>query len=115
MRESYVYVIAEASIEADSHSPVFMKIGVASRPLARLKGLQVGNPRKLEMVSTTKIPTRDGAFAMERILHGILSEDGVSGEWFLCLPSRVLEQVVDIAPHFCCSDTTNIYKYSLAA
>ena len=54
-----------------------VKIGTSVNPIPRLKSLQTGNPRKLEILATM-IGGRD----TEKSLHDQFSHLRVSGEWF---------------------------------
>lgn len=69
--ESFVYVI-----RAGSRNPV--KIGVAKKPLQRLKTLQTGNPSTLRLLLV--VP---GAEKLETVLHRRFAEYRVDdSEWF---------------------------------
>lgn len=54
-----------------------IKIGVSSRPLARLANLQSGSAERLELVASTP-----GSWATERELHRRFRTHRLVGEWF---------------------------------
>lgn len=66
---SYVYALA------DPTGPV--KIGFASNPVDRLISLQIGNPRRIEVVGL-----RHGTMRTEADIHRRLAHARIGGEWF---------------------------------
>lgn len=80
-----------------------LKFGVARNPAERLAGLQIGNPRPLLLLADAP-----GTVALERLLHRLMVDDRISGEWFrttnrvLALASLVVaaaEQCDDVTEH----------------
>jgi hypothetical protein len=67
---SFVYVV-----QGEPGTPI--KVGVAKDPMARLRGLQTGNPQRLRILCV--IP---GDHALETALHDRLRDSRVLGEWF---------------------------------
>lgn len=67
-RAGFVYFIADTGA---------VKIGLALDPLSRLEDLQVGNPRRLRIVSWFP-----GGQASEQFLHLEFFEYRIRGEWF---------------------------------
>lgn len=65
--------------EKDARGP--LKIGVAEYPMRRLVGVQVGNPRPLFLLGWVVAP-----HGLEKIIHGQLIHDRISGEWFKPTP-----------------------------
>ena len=55
------------------------KIGVASNPHNRLKGVQTGCPTKVEFVFSTYTYR---ALNVEAIIHEVFKENRIIGEWF---------------------------------
>lgn len=55
MSESYVYAISDSS---------FIKIGVGRHPMKRLRQLQTGNVKKLELLGFF-----EGGFELEKFIH----------------------------------------------
>jgi hypothetical protein len=66
---SFVYAIG------DPTGPI--KIGLATDPVLRFIGLQIGNPRRLSIIAL-----RSGDRKTESDMHIRLSHARVSGEWF---------------------------------
>jgi hypothetical protein len=70
----YLYAISDGEM---------VKVGYSVNPKSRLKTMQVGNPRKIEIVwrkycaSSTK-----EAIKQERKLHRAISGHSIRGEWF---------------------------------
>lgn len=54
-----------------------VKIGKANNPHMRLGHLQVGNPTELRFLAVTR-----GGEKLERLLHHVLYDDRIRGEWF---------------------------------
>ena len=67
---SFVYLVQECG----SH---LVKIGYSKDPYGRLPYLQLGNPRRLEIVAVF-----DGGRSLERSLHREFEKYAVGGEWF---------------------------------
>lgn len=86
---SYVYVIA--AIENDR--PVApTKIGIARHPGKRLKQLQTGSHRKLEVIGAFCCPGRQIAEAIEKSMHEALTDKSLTGEWFDVCPVLAVVQ-----------------------
>ncbi len=69
------YRIVRVYFIAENCGPV--KIGHAERPLQRLSTLQVGNARRLFLISYVEAPRE-----IERRLHHRLRDHLISGEWY---------------------------------
>ncbi len=54
-----------------------IKIGVANCPKSRLRELQQGNPKRLELIGTTP-----GSVLTERSYHELHGHIRIRGEWF---------------------------------
>lgn len=72
---TYVYFISN---ERQS----VVKIGVANKPLRRLKTFQTANHEELRILRVIKVPNRDIAFQLESALHKKFKKYHVRGEWF---------------------------------
>ncbi len=64
------------------------KIGVAENLDSRIKGLQTGNPRRIEKLKVIETNSRDGDFELEKRLHrrykgAMVYINGEPTEWFL--------------------------------
>lgn len=64
------------------YSGGFYKIGIADKPEERLDYLQGGNPYKIELLDTIKVPSRAEARGIEREIHNRLSDFNQRREWF---------------------------------
>lgn len=71
-----------------------VKFGVGANPGARVRNLQVSNPRKLVLYAA--IPATE---AFEKFLHRVLGDFRVQGEWFELAPPvlAICETVLGIA------------------
>lgn len=89
--QGLVYLVDEGSRE----SPV--KFGYCyDAPLARLAGLQTGNPRKLRLLGA-----QPGSYGVEQYIHGKFAEYRLAGEWFEATPvvARYVEVAVAVGHH----------------
>lgn len=72
----------DAAVDVESVYAVrcgeYVKIGVAKRPLSRLRNMQVSNP--VELTLESRWP---GSADVEKMFHGVLSPLRVRGEWFM--------------------------------
>jgi len=73
--ETAVYLVTE-------DGRPFFKIGVAADPKRRIKELQTGNPRQLEIGHIEWFPTRQMARTVERAMHANFATHAAKGEWF---------------------------------
>lgn len=76
--KQYVYFIGAAS------GPI--KIGIATRPLARLSGLQTSHHEKLDLLATC-----EGDLELEKAYHRRFAAHRLSGEWFERTPELMAE------------------------
>ena len=65
---------------ADEHGNV--KIGTTYDLGARIASLRTANAGDLNLLGYIALPNRDGAFEVESLLHRLLSDANVSGEWY---------------------------------
>lgn len=72
---TYVYFISN---ERQS----VVKIGVANKPLRRLKTFQTANHEKLKILKVIKVANRETAFQLESALHHKFKKYHIRGEWF---------------------------------
>lgn len=68
------------------------KIGIAKNLIKRLEALQVGNPKKLKIVSFAPCATENSAREIEKYLHKSLDCCRLEGEWFK-LPASVFTRL----------------------
>lgn len=63
----------------------FIKIGISKNPSMRIRNLQVGNPRPIEVVRVWDCYDEMGldAYKAEKTLHNELKDVRQCGEWFL--------------------------------
>ena len=77
----------------------YTKIGIAKNMNKRLSSLQVGNPKKLRIVSFVPCDTENSARKIEKHLHERLGACRVEGEWFKlpawCFAANKMDFVVD--------------------
>lgn len=72
---TYVYFISN---ERQS----VVKIGIANKPLRRLKTFQTANHEALILLRVIKVPSREMAFQLESALHQKFKKYHIRGEWF---------------------------------
>ena len=85
MEHKYVYLIR-------SQGDKFYKIGISKDPEIRLKDLQTGSPKILEIVAT-QLVEEDFARDIERDLHTRFEILRQGGEWFY-IPDKLLPKVI---------------------
>lgn len=73
------------------------KIGItkATKPTARLRGLQTGSPVQLRLVHSAFV---QDSVAAESLAHGLLARFRLHGEWFECTEERarsILDTVIE--------------------
>jgi hypothetical protein len=90
--EGLVYVIAERDGD-------HCKIGVATDPIKRLRGIQTGNPRPLAIFSLFWMVASD-PYRLELTSHNVARELGVMacGEWVKC-PAAEAAMIVAAVAH----------------
>lgn len=101
-RPCFVYLIAETDKGGAAVPPC--KVGVAFAPHKRLASLQCGNPRRLVIVKTWKLPSEAVArcvedVALSNLPRKSLSSDGWFGEWTFGDPDRSARLIGVIAMH----------------
>lgn len=74
-------------------STKYFKVGISSKPLARLRTLQIGNPEKMSLVKSYESPSGISTDLVEARIHDDLKEFNVHGEWFDCPLSFVKESI----------------------
>jgi hypothetical protein len=80
IRGSYVYML----VCRDGDGPVYVKVGITDSLDNRLQQLRSGCPVTPLQFYSIRVPHRRRARAIERSLHGFLSDWWQQGEWF-CL------------------------------
>lgn len=88
--DCFIYVIAHMR-GGRTKGPV--KIGVSNTPCDRLAQLQTGNPYRLTIVHTFRVPCKDVAFEVERCIAHIAADRQTNGEWYDLEPSYAVLQV----------------------
>lgn len=78
-QDHYVYVICRID-NGVMKAPV--KIGMASSPKKRLKGLQTSSPFKIHQVVCFGCPNKEIARELERSFHQVKRKHRLHGEWF---------------------------------
>ena len=75
-------------------SETFIKVGICSNLSSRLKSLQTGNPRPIEVVKTYRLLN---AQRVEKVVHRTLIIQRVKGEWFRWYPLLLdtIQRIVD--------------------
>lgn len=59
-----------------------VKIGVANKPLSRLRTFQTANHEELTILRVIKVANRETAFQLESALHEKFKKYHIRGEWF---------------------------------
>jgi hypothetical protein len=59
-----------------------VKIGISENPAARIRSLQTGCPRPIELFWCMEFQSRGGALRAERAAHHALGDARLVGEWF---------------------------------
>ncbi len=85
-----VYVIGEFESECDLY-----KIGYSNNAKNRLKTLQTGNPRTLDIVWSVSVTDQLEAIKLESYMHSKLANYNVGGEWFN-LPLDEIKKAFDL-------------------
>lgn len=84
-----VYVITDGE---------FVKVGVATNVLARIRTLQSANPRRFRILMFTHPIPSNEALYMECEIHKALSKHHVSGEWFDMESIEDIEMNMSLSP-----------------
>lgn len=77
MSDTFVYVIGSRYKD-----DAILKIGVSNDPEKRLKTLQTSNPFKLRLLLLSKRFNKADAFKAEKMLHELMKDYRLNGEWF---------------------------------
>lgn len=94
---TYVYFISNANQSV-------VKIGVANKPMKRLKTFQTGNHEELILLRVIKLPSRDSAFKLESALHKKFKKYHIRGEWF-----RLSESLLEFIENY---EEQNLFQNS---
>lgn len=92
---TYIYVIGTDRDDGLIGGPV--KVGISDNPMARINGIQTGNPKSLSIILQFKFSERTHAALAERTFHLFGKMQRQSGEWFDITPglaSRMMVRVV---------------------
>ena len=86
MGAKYIYVIKEED------TTDIVKIGFSGNPEKRLKQLQTGHPRTLELFHKEEV---NPALVkpLERVIHRTLAHKRRNGEWFALTPSDAVFEI----------------------
>jgi len=95
--KAYVYFIYE------SDSLGKFKIGRSVNPERRLKNLQTGNSRLLQIYKTIECPSKNFAKYLEGALHLHYLSSCQGGEWFL-LTVKEIEKILIVVAHLIKND-----------
>ena len=83
---SYIYIISDGEA---------YKVGISKNPKKRIKALQTGSPKKLQLLYTFKIP-KNRIFKVEKECHAALQTRFVKrGEWFHNATEFAVRIIVD--------------------
>lgn len=86
MGVKYIYVIKE------SDSTEIVKIGFSGNPERRLKQLQTGHPKPLDLYHKEEV--NPGLVkALERVIHRTLAHKRKNGEWFALSPEDAVFEI----------------------
>lgn len=88
-RAHFVYVLAEAG--GEDAGPT--KIGTATNVAYRVDSLRGGNPRRLVIIETFALPSRDRALAVERAVKDSLTCVAVGRDWLVEGSATVLDAI----------------------
>jgi len=91
MKNTYVYFIREVM---GTLAPV--KIGVAKNVTVRLKNLQAGNMRKMEIAATIGPLSEKHAYRLERDLHRKFRKHRLRSEWFTGVVLQQLSVITEV-------------------
>lgn len=86
----YVYFIVSKGF------PKQVKIGKANDPYKRMAELQIGSPKKLDLLGSIKCKDEKTAYEAEKAAHAAFRCDWTRGEWFRCKPMtmcRILDYI----------------------
>lgn len=90
MNDVSIYVIAHEE-SGGAVGPV--KIGMGVNPAERLKTLQTGNPKPLVLFAQFATPSRDVARVLEGLVHHMMDETRIAGEWFNTPPHKAVAKI----------------------
>lgn len=75
------------------------KVGIASRPYARLSGIQTGSVRKLSLHRIFAVKDMLVARFLERSVHEAIAEHRHGGEWFSLPLDAIAAKIKAVAAH----------------
>lgn len=93
MKDTFVYIIGMSN-------DMFCKVGIARNPHERARGIQTGNPYRVEVGAMFGPFDRNMAAKIERTCHIIMAESGACGEWFFVSQNTaraVIQNAITIA------------------
>lgn len=67
------------------------KVGITSRPLARIRAIRNGNPNDIDFAFLSKPMPRVVARAVEAAVHQELAALRMNGEWFAVCPFAAID------------------------
>jgi hypothetical protein len=76
------------------------KVGKANNVRDRLKSLQTGNAKKLNLIAWLSVSDDSLAFEVESYCHRLLDEFRSTGEWFSCDEVQAVTAIRNAALHF---------------
>lgn len=98
MSDYLIYLIGHAS-DRGVGGPI--KCGISRGPWGRIKALQTGSPRSLEMLAIFHVNDRATALSIEAQFHESMAGSRMSGEWFDINPTDAVGELCTcIASHY---------------
>lgn len=85
---NYVYFVADRSQFVGAPDSYVVKIGISKNPWARVKELQTGNDKPIEIIASFRADT-----ISDSEIHTILAKFRTTGEWFKLPPNIALSVV----------------------
>jgi hypothetical protein len=87
---AYLYIIAH-KLDDGWQGPC--KIGFSRGPESRVSALQAGNPKPIGVYATLRLNQRIAPF-VERMIHEVLVDKRLRGEWFADTPGGLLVSAI---------------------
>ena len=90
--EFFLYIVSHVDAAGTHSGPI--KIGITNNCTKRLQDLKTGNPQRIDFYAIHPMQSQEEASNAEKILHRLLDNYRLYGEWFDYSPDKVVSVVI---------------------